>query len=264
LLLVFAIWTIRNQMKTVIFALVLGIIGTVAIFFLEFGYTYRKAGRFQFGRLKNWLRVHILIGMTGPLIIVIHTRLNFHGFAGWLALWMAVVVASGFVGRYIFRQIPRSIKGRELTLVELGEVMREIERRLDELLTESPHAERLVKALRAEFADFYEAFPVEFAGNGDAPKGLWALATSTVRWHIGRLRMRRMLAGSHPDEHWLLKTLEGLEFERLALARRVRFLGTSKTLLARWRILHIPLTLTLFVGILIHVGSILYYGKVLP
>lgn len=263
LLLVFALWTIKNQMKTVIFALVLGITGTILIFATEFAYTYRKSGAVKFGPVKRWLTVHIFIGITGPLIIVVHTRANINGFAGWLLMLTVVVVASGFVGRYIFRQIPRSIKGREMTLAELNAVFKEIDRRLDELLEKSPRAAELVKILRAEFGEF--AAPGAALGNdGGGSPGLWLYITATVDWSIGRLKVRRLLARQHPEEHALMLALKGLEFERLALERRVRLLGTSKKLFAKWKILHVPLTMALFVGILIHVGGILYYGRVLP
>jgi len=263
LILVFALWTIKNQMKTVVFALVLGITGTILIFITEFAYSSRKSGAVKFGKVKRWLSVHIFIGITGPLIIIVHTRLNIGGFAGWLLLLTVVVVASGFAGRYIFRQIPRSIKGQEMTLAELNAVFAEIDGRLNGLLEKSPRAAQLVKILRAQFGEF--AAPGAALGDADGKSpGLWLYFTSTIDWSIGRLKVRRLLAGQHPEEHVLMQTLKGLEFERLALERRVRLLGTSKKLFAQWKILHVPLTMALFVGILIHVGGILYYGKALP
>lgn len=249
-------------MKTVIFALVLGIIGTILIFATEFGYSSRKSGLFKFGAVKRWLTIHIFIGITGPLIIVAHTRLNTYGFAGWLLLLTTIVVASGFFGRYIFRQIPRTIKGQEMTLEELNEVFKEIERRLDDLLEKSPRAAELVNILRAQFGE--SAAPrTELTDDDGGNAGLWIYITSTVGWSLGRFKVRRLLAHQHPEEHALMVSLQKLEFERLALERRVYLLGTSKKMFAKWKLLHVPLTMALFVGILIHVGGILYYGRVL-
>lgn len=249
-------------MKTVIFALVLGIIGTILIFTTEFAYSSRKSGLFKFGKVKRWLSVHIFIGITGPLIIVVHTRANIGGFAGLLLTLTVIVVASGFVGRYIFRQIPRSIKGQEMTLVELNGVFTEIERRLDELLENSPRAAQLVQILRAQFGEFAAPRAASGGDDGGTP-GMRVYVSSTIDWSIGRLKVRRLLARQHPEEHALMEALKGLEFERLALERRVRLLGTSKKLFAQWKILHVPLTMALFVGVLVHVGGILYYGRVM-
>jgi len=150
-----------------------------------------------------------------------------------------------------------------MTLAELTDVFKEIERRLDELLEKNPRAAELVKTLRAQFGEFAAPRAALGADDGRSP-GLSLYITSTIDWSIGRLKVRRLLARQHPEEHALMEKLKGLEFERLALERRVRLLGTSKKLFSKWKVLHVPLTMALFVGILIHVGGILYYGRVLP
>lgn len=147
-LLIFAVWSIRFQIDTIIFPLVLGIVGTLLIYTTEFGYSFRKSGLIKVGPVKKWLKFHVIFGIAGPVIILVHTRLNFYGLPGALAGLTMVVLGSGFVGRYIYRRVSRDSR--------------------------------------------------------------------------------------------------------------------AKPLLAKWRKVHIPLTMTLFLGILIHVTSIIYFGRALP
>lgn len=63
--------------------------------------------------VKDSLGLHILTGLLGPGIILLHTSLSFNGLAGISAGLMVVVVISGITGRYIFikvRKMERVLK----------------------------------------------------------------------------------------------------------------------------------------------------------
>jgi hypothetical protein len=62
---------------------------------------------------------HVIAGVTAPILIAFHASFKFHGIAGF-AFWIMVAVAiSGFIGRYLYAQIPRSLNAAELSLNEL-------------------------------------------------------------------------------------------------------------------------------------------------
>src|SRR6201987_1454639 len=76
----------------------------------------------QIGKTRHWLDIHVLMGLTAPLIIAFHSTLKFKGIAG-MAFWiMFAVSASGVVGRYLYAQIPRRVTTAELTMKELQEL----------------------------------------------------------------------------------------------------------------------------------------------
>ena len=256
ILLVFSAWTIQFRIESAAKALAIGIAGTLMIFCAEFIYTYRKRKQIKFGSVRNWLRIHITVGILGPLVILWHTDLNFHGFAGWLTILTLVVMMSGFTGRYIYRQVPRSIRGHQLTLKEVEANIAEIEEQLGSEFDESPRAARLVQMLKAEFPLLQR---LSSATLGEQPQreadDNWRLM---FRLNLESLRGRVRVRWLPPDG------LRSLELRRLELVRRIRLLEISKRLLAKWRTMHIPLTLALFVGILIHMGGIFYYGRIIP
>ena len=99
----------------------LGIIGTLMILFGVVIYIARKRYNFlaKYIRLKYLLEFHIFLCILGPILILFHTAFKFGGIVS-IAFWsMVIVVLSGVIGRFIYLQIPRTIKGRELSLSEV-------------------------------------------------------------------------------------------------------------------------------------------------
>ena len=93
----------------------MGVIGMALMLATETLYSLRKrARRVHFGRLRDWLSVHIFMGIFGPYLVLLHTAWTFRGLAGAAMLMTTLVVISGFVGRYIYTRIPRAADGAEL------------------------------------------------------------------------------------------------------------------------------------------------------
>ncbi|MFN2227194.1 MAG: hypothetical protein ACK2UY_12820, partial [Anaerolineae bacterium] len=85
----------------------LGIAGFLLMLMTETLYSLRKRSRrARWGRTSSWLRFHIFTGLVGPYMVLLHTAWRFQGLAGLVALMTAVVVLSGFVGRYIYTAVP--------------------------------------------------------------------------------------------------------------------------------------------------------------
>jgi len=92
----------------------MGVIGMTMMLATETLYSLRKrARRVHFGRLHDWLSVHIFMGIFGPYLVLLHTAWAFNGLAGVAMLMTVLVVISGFIGRYIYTLIPRRADGSE-------------------------------------------------------------------------------------------------------------------------------------------------------
>jgi len=93
----------------------MGVIGMTLMLATETLYSLRKrARRVHRGRLRDWLSVHIFMGIFGPYLVLLHTAGAFNGLAGVAMLMTVLVVVSGFIGRYIYTLIPRSADGAEV------------------------------------------------------------------------------------------------------------------------------------------------------
>ena len=90
----------------------MGILGFVFMLMTETLYSLRKRSRsVKWGKMSMWLQLHIFTGLVGPYMVLLHTSWKFNGIAGATTLLTIIIVISGFIGRYIFTRIPRTVDG---------------------------------------------------------------------------------------------------------------------------------------------------------
>lgn len=93
----------------------MGIVGFILMLMTETLYSLRKRSRsVRWGRMSAWLQFHIFTGLVGPYMVLLHTSWKFNGIAGVTTLFTVIIVVSGFIGRYIFTRIPRTLDGLEI------------------------------------------------------------------------------------------------------------------------------------------------------
>jgi len=93
----------------------IGIVGFMMMLMTETLYSLRKRSRsVRWGRMSAWLQFHIFTGLVGPYMVLLHTSWKFNGIAGITTLFTVIIVVSGFIGRYIFTRIPRTLDGLEI------------------------------------------------------------------------------------------------------------------------------------------------------
>jgi hypothetical protein len=98
-----------------LFGHALGIVGFILMILTEILYSLRKRTRSaRWGRMSTWLEFHIFTGLVGPFMVLLHTSWKFNGLAGVTTLFTVIIVLSGFIGRYIFTRIPRTVDGLEI------------------------------------------------------------------------------------------------------------------------------------------------------
>jgi len=85
-------------------------------------YSLRKRFKFMFklGDMKPWFVVHIVLGIGGPFLVLLHSKFEMHSLNASVALiCMLLVAGSGIVGRYIYMRIHLGLSGRHANLSEL-------------------------------------------------------------------------------------------------------------------------------------------------
>lgn len=224
--------------------LALGIAG-VAAMLGTLPYALRKRWRplQKIGTTRGWLDVHILLGVLGPVIITFHTSFKFNGIIS-VAYWLMVLVwASGFVGRYLYVRLPRTINGVELSRADL-------ERRRDAIRDELA---ALPAAARQEIA----AFEAALAAPGRVP-GIVDLFVGEFQVRIRLARLRRRLGGQL--DLAAAHAVVTLEAERAGLARRLVHLDRARRLFQLWHVFHRPLVVAMFAIVVVHVAVAVFFG----
>ena len=93
----------------------IGIVGFILMLATEILYSLRKRSRSAaWGKMSTWLQFHIFTGLVGPYMVLLHTSWKFNGIAGATTLLTIIIVFSGFIGRYVYTRIPRTMDGLEI------------------------------------------------------------------------------------------------------------------------------------------------------
>jgi hypothetical protein len=103
----------------------LGMTGGIMML-LALGYSLFKRTAFLrklFG-LKAWLHVHIIFGIVGPLLVVLHSTFRIGSLNGGVALIsMLLVFLSGVIGRFLYSKIHFGLGGQKAKIKDLQEML---------------------------------------------------------------------------------------------------------------------------------------------
>jgi hypothetical protein len=210
-------------------------------------YTLRKRSRSaRWGRVSSWLQFHIVTGLVGPYMVLLHSSWKFNGLAGLVLLMTGVIVFSGFIGRYIYTAIPRSADGLELDAREIQQQVDAVEERIQTWMGKRPRvSEQLLR---------FSAIPV----SNTTPRASSPLSDLSFRinmWNIQR-KMDPEIRAQAAALNKLIKRRRTLEHQRKSLVQ-------VRRLMALWHTLHVPLGLALFTAAFIHIGAAIYYATLL-
>ena len=228
----------------------LGIVGTVMML-LIFVYSLRKRSETlqKFGTQAQWLKVHIFLGIVGPILVTIHTSGKLNGIVAVAFYSMWAMVLSGAFGRYLYAKIPRTISGNQMTLKEIEEELA----RIVSLLRESESREDVLTGIAA----FLGATRKE---TGGLLRALARIVADDAVLPSKALRIYRIVSRDRSlsiRERWRVSRLV---LRQQRLLNKLAVLDAMKSLFSYWHVFHKPFTVITFVIVLVHVGVVTYLG----
>ncbi len=239
-----------------------GLVGGVMMLLLLL-YPLRKhvAAFRNWGAVKHWFAVHMVLGICGPILVLAHSTFHMRSTNAAVALiCMLVVAGSGIIGRFLYTKVHRGLYGEKLNLRELqsqtGLESAEIESRL-----------HFVPGVEKQLMEF-QAFAL--GKRKDLGAELARFVVLGVRRHGVYRQCRRdlevALRGSAAARGWdaakyqrRLKAASGLVREYLSASQRVAEFGVYDRLLQLWHVAHVPLVYLLVISAIAHVVAVHMY-----
>jgi len=222
----------------------LGILGFGLMVATETLYSWRKRTRGRpWGRMSSWLKFHIFTGLVGPYLVFLHSAWKFHGLAGITLLMTAIVVVSGFFGRYIYTSVPRTVDGLVLERAEIQQMLISAGAELAKIQGERGATRELREP--GTVRGMLMVLGRSFYGGRDA----W-------RAWVGR-------RGLDPEARAARARVEALIRRRNELQRQVVTLAAARRLMATWHTLHVPLGLMMFSATILHIIAAVYFATLL-
>jgi len=239
------------------YALLLGIVGSVMMVVGALFYALRKRIKWlrNTGKMSFWLEAHITLCMIGPLLVVYHTGFMVKSTNAAIAFYaMLIVVASGVIGRYIYRHFQFSLSGERASLKEM---IQEVEQLDQEIQKQFARSQSVLDTIHAIF-DLREK-----------QKSLGPLRSFFQMMRFDRLekKLRHQVGGflrpveaassiRHTGNHG---SIESILFRRISLEKKISALESTTKLFAYWHKLHVPFIWILAFTLIIHIAAVMVF-----
>ncbi len=252
-----AIWTAENG-----WGYWFGIVGGVLMLLLLL-YPMSKHWRAMTRHLsvKFWFRLHMVFGVLGPVLILMHSSYRLGSMNGRVAFFCMLIVAiSGLFGRYFYTRIHYGLYGRKATFESLRTDSKELNRKLGPLFELKPKAQELLRMHETRALDL--------------PTGLIDSAIHWVKTRLYAVRLYRTVMRSLNVKLLAAAKLKGWEREKVRrkqlymrkilvahnkLIRQMLELHFYERLFAIWHLMHLPLYVMMIITGFVHVYAVHAY-----
>lgn len=240
----------------------LGIVGGSMMLLLLFYPSGKKSALLRRqGMVKHWFRIHMLIGLIGPLLILYHCNFSVDAMNSKVALYSMLGVAiSGIIGRYIYTRIHRGLYGKRANIEELRSE-----------ISDSLENSRGLATILPGFIGELHSVSAELLGDQFTRSiGLRRSLLWTIKYYVVRVRMylliRRELRARailsvalQANTKNLRKTANAYAAQQVKLMRQVAQISIFERLFSFWHVFHMPLFILLIISALVHVLAVHMY-----
>jgi hypothetical protein len=239
----------------------LGIVGGSLMLVLLMYPARKRAQWLHFiGGVPIWYRIHMTLGIVGPLLVLFHSNFSLGATNSNVALFcMLAVSGSGLIGRYIYSRVYGDWHEHKATLEEL-QAAAELLRKQSNTITLLPgylgaieHEEqRLLCPARTPVGALVQ--PATMAMRSVLAR--WRLHNQIRDMVIEAARQSPMLA---VHGRRLTASATSYATRRLDAVRRVREHGYYVKLFSLWHVAHVPFFIMTLVAGIVHVISVTVY-----
>lgn len=217
----------------------LGIIGGSMMLTLLL-YPVRKHVRLfrKLAPVRYWFRIHMLLGVAGPVLILYHANFGLGATNSNVALFcMLIVSGSGLFGRFFYSRIHEGLYGQKIEFGDLRKSLEDIHAHIEASSTETG---KLMQKLEQQAVQ---------------PKSL-LLAMPRMLW------FRLQIFNARRRSHAILKKqgqfTQELDIYFDKLIRLANF-SIYERLFSMWHVFHIPLFFLLVISGIVHVVAVHIY-----
>jgi hypothetical protein len=240
----------------------LGIIGgTLMVALLLYSVRKRIPLLRKLGPTRHWFRMHMSLGIIGPIIILYHSNFQVGSINSQVALYCTLLVAaSGVVGRYFYAKIHNGLFGSSSSL-------RQLVRTVETSKQSSGRTPGLNAQVREQLASLAEDVlkrPETLGTSALAPVWL-GLKTRVLYWQMRGIAYRNIdefaessaVARQHRSR--LRRATRQYLRRRLGEIRKVAQFGFFEKLFSLWHVIHVPFFLMMVLSAVVHVLAVHMY-----
>jgi len=232
--------------------LLYGVAGTGLIAVLMYLGIRRRSYASSTGTLQGWVSAHVYLGLLTLLLIPMHAGFRFGWDVHTLAfVLLAVVVLSGVLGLFLYRNIP----GR-LTRYEAGQQADKIDPEMARLLADmlalvKDKSDALVQIYKAEVATSQHRVPMGWSlllkGQG---RDLLAMRSADLA---------KKVSGIPPEDQATFQILSQLLLKKTQLEVNLLHQMRLRNALQAWLYVHVPVSIAMVFAVGLHLVVVFLY-----
>jgi hypothetical protein len=215
----------------------------------------------RMGDSKHWFAAHVVLGVSGPLLILLHSGFQIGSLNAGVAFYSMVTVAlSGVIGRFLYLQVNRGLSGEKSSLAALRA-------RLDADNTVAVRL-RIAPGVMDRCRGF-ERWALERRVLTGAEIVRAMALTPWVRWRTARVcraELRRRFVKAAHAQRWSrrqfqarLEVAQALVDDYLSTAQRLATFSAWERLFSWWHVAHLPFVYLLVISAIVHVIAVHAY-----
>jgi len=242
----------------------LGIIGA-SMMLLLLSYSLRKRLRAlkRFLNIRTWFKLHMTLGVLGPLSILFHSNFHLGSLNSTVALTcMLLVAGSGFIGRYLYGKIHYGLYGEKIRLQQVAKDFRTLQVDMMEFAVTNEH-----KAVAEELFSEMDALVSQYStGKGTVQKA------RPLRRKVKHIASELSLLFKQLEAYYSKNNnsnetrfedvrirLNGYSSILLVALRKLPGLQRSEQLFSLWHVVHIPIFGLMIITAITHVVAVHMY-----
>lgn len=229
----------------------LGILGvTCMLLLLTYPLAKRTRTLQRLVPVRYWFRVHMMLGILGPVAILFHCNFQMGSLNSSVALTcMLLVVASGVIGRYFYSKVHLGLYGQKASGKALLAAARQQQLQLRQLFAGYPD---MVARVDQFYSQLLPQNPENMSVSG-------AVLAAPRRWYY-RLRFRQAIQRhQQADLQQLWRDSHKTLNQYLDTLRKLAQLQFFERLLSWWHILHMPFFIMMLITAVVHVWAVHRY-----
>jgi hypothetical protein len=238
------------------FGFYLGVVGSLMMVAL-LAYPLRKYVRFmhRWGALKHWFRVHMILGIVGPTLVLFHSTFHVRSTNAAVALFsMLGVVISGVIGRFVYTKIHHGLYGSRVTLEKVREEFVGRSNDAKSRLHFAPRVEQWLQSFERDSMQLDRTFASHILSLPTL-----GLRRRILAFRCGRELRKLLKTERHPEFRGGAPEAIQLAVVYLREIQRVAQFSTYERFFSLWHVLHIPLIYILAASTIFHIIAVYMY-----
>jgi hypothetical protein len=214
---------------------------------------------------KAWFKLHMMLGVVGPLLIMYHCNFNLGSTNSNIALGsMLLMVTSGLIGRFIYGKIHHGLYGNKIQLKELLNHQLLTKKEID------THKEKDIVHIDEVVVEQLKSYETSILGSKGFFYSLFRVFVYGIKTRLSYwLLIKKIVNDQKVNDLYVSlpkneqrKNIDNVKkhiSEYLATVRKIIGLNFYDRLFSLWHMLHLPIFFMLIITGFVHVYAVHAY-----